>query len=105
MRFLTRRLVLPAAAFLGCLALLSGCASARKGEKIFAREKCGNCHRFRGGGGNLAPDLTAVTEGRSDDWIKGQITGAGREGRRSRMPAFDHLSGSEIRALLAYLKS
>jgi mono/diheme cytochrome c family protein len=105
MRFLARRFILPTAALLGCLALFSGCASARKGEKIYAREKCGDCHRFRGVGRSLAPDLTPVTEARSDDWIKEQITGTGKKDRRSRMPAFDHLSGSEIRALLAYLKS
>jgi mono/diheme cytochrome c family protein len=105
MRLLAKRLALPAAAVIGCLALLSGCASARKGEKVYAREKCGNCHRFRGEGGNLAPDLTPVTEGRSDDWIRDQITGTGETGRPSRMPAFSHLSGAEISALLAYLKS
>jgi len=105
MKFPTRRTLLPAAALFGCLALLSGCANARKGEKIYAREKCGNCHRFRGEGGSLAPDLTPVTGGRSEDWIREQIIGTGKGDGRSRMPAFDHLSGTEVRSLLAYLKS
>ena len=85
--------------------LLAGCVSAGRGKEIYAREKCGNCHRFRGEGHSLAPGLTAVTGSRSDDWIRRQIVDPRENDPRSRMPGFGHLSGSEVRSLLAYLKS
>jgi len=93
------------ALLLGSFLLLAGCVSAGRGEKIYAREKCGNCHRFRGEGHSLAPDLTPVTGSRSDEWIRRQIVGPRKNDPRSRMPDFSHLSGSEVRSLLAYLKS
>lgn len=93
------------ALLLGSFLLLAGCVSAGRGEKIYAREKCGNCHRFRGEGHSLAPDLTAVTGSRSEDWIRRQIVDPRENDPRSRMPGFGHLSGSEVRSLFAYLKS
>lgn len=94
---------------LGILALavlpLTGCAGAARGEKIYAREKCGNCHRFRGEGGSLGPDLTAVAERRSEEWIKRQILTPEKNSPRHRMPAYPHLSGFEVRSLVIYLGS
>ena len=85
--------------------LLAGCVSAGRGSEIYDREKCGNCHRFRGRGHSLAPELTAVSGSRSDDWIRRQIVEPRGNNPRSRMPGYGHLSGSEVRSLLAYLKS
>jgi cbb3-type cytochrome oxidase cytochrome c subunit len=99
------RQLLKGALLLGVLLLLAGCVSAGRGKQIYGREKCGNCHRFRGEGHSLAPDLTAVTGSRSDDWIRRQIVAPRENDPRSRMPGFGHLSGSEVRSLLAYLKS
>ena len=96
----------PAAAILLLsLPLLAGCVSAGRGKEIYAREKCGNCHRFRGEGHSLAPDLTAVTGSRSEDWIRRQILTPRENDPRSRMPGFGHLNDAEVRSLLAYLKS
>jgi cbb3-type cytochrome oxidase cytochrome c subunit len=83
--------------------LFSACAE--DGSVLFAREGCIQCHSFKGKGGNMAPDLTAVTNRRSDRWIRQQIKNPRKNNPDSRMPAFGHLSGSEIRAILRYLKS
>ncbi len=80
-------------------------ACAEDGSVLFEREGCIQCHSFKGKGGNMAPDLTAVTNRRSDRWIRQQIKNPGKKNPDSRMPAFGHLSGSEIRAILRYLKS
>jgi len=99
------RHLLKRALLLLALLLLAGCVSAGRGKEIYGREKCGNCHRFRGEGHSLAPDLTAVTGSRSEDWIRRQIVAPRENDPRSRMPGFGHLSTSEIRSLLAYLRS
>jgi cbb3-type cytochrome oxidase cytochrome c subunit len=83
--------------------LFSACAE--DGSVLFAHEGCIQCHSFKGKGGNMAPDLTAVTNRRSDRWIRQQIKNPRKNNPDSRMPAFGHLSGSEIRAILRYLKS
>ncbi len=83
--------------------LLSACSTAG-GEVLFA-EHCSSCHSFKGKGGNTAPDLTASTAIFSDDWIARQIREPKKNNPRSRMPAYPRLSGSEIRSLIAYLKS
>ncbi|WP_118138490.1 c-type cytochrome [Oceanicella sp. SM1341] len=88
---------------------------ARRGADIFAREGCGACHAVRGtdAQGSLGPDLTHVGSRQS--------LGAGRLGTgledfatwiahvdalkpEVEMPAYDHLSEPERRALAAYLK-
>jgi cytochrome c2 len=65
-------------------ALLSSCAG--KGEELFTTKGCIRCHSFKGKGGNIGPDLTAVADRRSGRWI-------------------NDLSEYEIRSIIAYLKS
>ena len=101
----SNRLLLRGTLLLASFLLLAGCVSAGRGEKIYTREKCGNCHRFRGEGHSLAPDLTAVTGSRSEEWIRRQVVAPEKNNPRHRMPAYPHLSGQEIRSLIAYLKS
>jgi len=85
------------------LLLLGGCAE--KGAKLFAEEGCAECHSFKGKGGNLAPDLTAVTERRDEGWIKKKIKNSEKLDGNYRMPPFEHLSEYEIRSIIKYLKS
>ena len=98
-------LLLAGALILGIAAPLAGCVSADRGREIYTREKCPSCHQFRGEGGSLAPDLTAVSARRSDAWLRRQILSPKKNDPDSRMPAYGHLSRSEIRSLLAYLKN
>ena len=88
---------------LGAFFLFIGCSA--DGAALFERERCRSCHLFKGSGGNLAPDLTFVSDIRSDRWIKRQIKNPSANNQQARMPDFGHLSRSDIRALLAFLKS
>lgn len=88
---------------LGPTLLLGGCAG--KGAKLFVKEGCVKCHSFKGTGGNMGPNLTAVTNRRSDRWIRRQIRNSKRNNPDSRMPEFGHLSELEIRSIVSYLKS
>ena len=83
--------------------LLGGCAD--KGAKLFVEEGCAECHSFKGKGGSLAPDLTAVTHRRDEGWIKKKIQNSEKLDNSYRMPPFDHLSDYEIRSIIKYLKS
>ena len=47
---------------------LAGCSNY-SGEQLFHTEGCITCHRFKGTGGSMGPDLTAITQVKSDNWI------------------------------------
>jgi cytochrome c2 len=49
--------------------LFSGCSMTYNGEKLFYREGCSQCHTYKGKGGRMGPDLSAVTNLKSDSWI------------------------------------
>jgi cbb3-type cytochrome oxidase cytochrome c subunit len=85
------------------LFLLTGCAET--GAKLFVKEGCSHCHSFKGIGGNLAPDLTAVTKRRETKWIRQKIKNSQKLDGNHRMPPFEHLSEYEIRSIISYLKS
>ena len=82
--------------------LLPGCSY--DGEKLFQKEGCITCHRFKGKGGNMGPDLTAITEIRNDSSIESYLKNPKQQNHYARMPSFDHLSWGKRRAIIAYLK-
>ncbi len=84
---------------------ISGCAGIYNGEKLFFSVGCSQCHSFKGRGGRLAPDLSAVTNLRSDAWIDSYIQDPRETNLLSRMPSFPHLSSSKRKAIIAYLKN
>lgn len=75
------------------------------GASLYQKEGCNNCHKFKGTGGSIGPNLTGVTKRRSDKWLKQQIKNSGVNNPNSTMPGFEHLSDKEIQALINYLKS
>jgi|Deesub1362A_J573_1020465.scaffolds.fasta_scaffold00068_74 cbb3-type cytochrome oxidase cytochrome c subunit len=83
--------------------LLGGCA-APDGAELFVKEGCVNCHRLRGVGGSIGPDLTEVFRRRSEDFVRQQIREPLRNDPHSVMPSFGHLSDREVEALLEYLR-
>lgn len=97
------KLVALLAFLLVAIPVLVSCAAY--GRSVIEREGCLNCHSFKGRGGIVGPDLTAVTGRRSDEWIRRQIKHSRKNNPRSRMPQFEHLSAIEIRSILAHLKS
>jgi cytochrome c2 len=89
---------------LTALSLLSGCSATYNGEKLFYSVGCSQCHTFRGRGGSLAPDLSAITNIRSDSWIDSYLQDPKEMNPQARMPSFRQLSGSERKAIIAFLK-
>ncbi|MDX1775455.1 MAG: cbb3-type cytochrome c oxidase subunit II [Desulfobulbales bacterium] len=96
---------------LTCSALVSGyffiagCAKTYNGEKLFYREGCGQCHTYKGRGGRMGPDLSGVTNLKTDSWIDTYIQNPKKVYPFSRMPAFKHLSKSKRKAIISFLKS
>ena len=79
--------------------------TASKGENIFLSEGCAGCHSFKGRGGGIGPDLTAVGERRSTLWIMSQIKDSKSHNPDSRMPEFGHLSIFERYSITRYLRA
>jgi cbb3-type cytochrome oxidase cytochrome c subunit len=75
------------------------------GAELFRSQGCIGCHSFKGKGGETCPDLTAVTQRRSDGWIRQQLKDSKKHYPNSGMPGFGHLSYREISAIIRYLKS
>jgi cbb3-type cytochrome oxidase cytochrome c subunit len=85
--------------------LLSGCSKIYDGKKLFFKEGCGQCHTFKGKGGRMGPDLSAVTNTRSDGWIESYIHDPKKKNPQARMPSFNTLSSSKRKAIIAFLKN
>lgn len=82
----------------------SGCSMTYNGEKLFFQEGCSQCHTYKGRGGRMGPDLSAVTNIRDDNWIDSYLEDPKKMNPFSRMPSFSHLSGSKRKAIIAFLK-
>ena len=87
-----------------CLLLLSDCSAVYNGEKLFFRVGCSQCHSFQGRGGRMGPDLSAVSNIRSDEWIDSYLQDPKKINPLSRMPSFNHLSKGKRNAIISFLK-
>ena len=85
--------------------LISGCSPTYSGKKLFYREGCSQCHSFKGKGGRMGPDLSAVTNLKSDSWIDAYMKDPKKINPFSRMPSFKHLSRSKRIAIISFLKN
>jgi cbb3-type cytochrome oxidase cytochrome c subunit len=97
-------IALNGAAALLIIMLLIFAGTVSQGKELFLREGCSGCHNFKGHGGELAPDLTAVGDRRSTLWIMTQIKDPKCHNPDSRMPEFRHLSIIERFAIARYLR-
>ena len=85
---------------------LPGAPLLSRGRQLYAQRGCVACHRIRGVGGALGPDLTFVGSRKRDPaWHlrhlrKPQATSPG-----STMPPFTHLPEEELKALTVYMLS
>jgi cbb3-type cytochrome oxidase cytochrome c subunit len=84
--------------------LISGCSMSYDGEKLFFREGCSQCHTFKAKGGRMGPDLSAITNIKSDKWIDSYIQKPKEINPFARMPSFKNLSGAKRKAIIAFLK-
>jgi len=94
------RWILRAAIVALILGLGAGCAV--DGKAVFDKD-CLACHRIRGVGGAICPDLTDVSSRREKAWIEQQIRDSSVNNPESKMPGFPHLSDKEVQALVNYL--
>lgn len=83
--------------------LLAGCSNYN-GEKLFHTEGCITCHSFKGIGGSMGPDLTAITQIKSDSSIHDYLKNPKQYNQHSRMPAFADLSRRKRKAIISFLK-
>lgn len=81
-------------------------ALAGKGQQLFSREKCMNCHRVgERGKSDTGPNLAGVGSRQADPkWYIDLLHDPASQGRTT-MPAFDDLQSEEYRALAEYLRS
>jgi cytochrome c2 len=85
-------------------AILAGCSTMYDGQKLFYSVGCSQCHTVNGKGGRMGPDLSGVTDMRSDSWIMKYIHDPKAVNPNSRMHAFKHLSRAKREAIVAFLK-
>lgn len=77
--------------------------AAPEGEKLF-REKCAMCHKVKGAGGILGPDLSRIGATAGEKALREQLVNPKKKNPVSTMPSFKGLPGKELDALVAYLK-
>ncbi len=80
---------------------LSG-ASAERGRTLFEGQNCLACHRVRGRGGSVAPDLWGVANRRDAEWIFRHFKNPQEVSPGTLMPRFA-LGDDQYRDLTAYL--
>jgi len=89
---------------------------ARRGQELFGTLGCGACHTVRGtpAAGRLGPDLTRIGSRTSIGagllptnvgTLAGWVASSQHLKPGNRMPSFDRLQGTELRALATYLAS
>jgi len=83
--------------------LVTGCSGIYDGEKLFFTVGCSQCHTFNGRGGRMAPDLSAVANIRSHDWIDSYLQNPQQINPLSRMPSFARLSRAKRKAIINFL--
>jgi cytochrome c2 len=74
------------------------------GEPLF-NEYCRSCHKVRGKGGSMGPDLTDVAQRRDPRFIEQAIREPSTLFPGTVMPPYDRFSKKEIDSLVDYLWS
>lgn len=80
----------------------------KRGEQLFLSSGCKNCHRVRGEGGSVGPELAGPTlRGKSRQWLMEQITNSSahfpKGGPKTSMTAFTNLSKEQLDDIVSYL--
>jgi len=86
------------------LFLVGTACADQPGERLFNR-KCAMCHKVRGRGGDIGPDLTKVGSRLSLTQLQAKIAYPKKVTPGSSMPSFATLPADEMQVLLNYLKT
>jgi ubiquinol-cytochrome c reductase cytochrome b subunit len=83
----------------------AGVAYSPDAPRLFA-ENCSSCHRIRGQGGEVGPDLSLIGTARDGAYIKRYITDPSKTNQASSMPGFaGQLTDTQIEDLARYLSA
>jgi ubiquinol-cytochrome c reductase cytochrome b subunit len=78
--------------------------SIGRGAAIYQANGCSGCHRVKGLGGAIGPDLSDEgSQSRSREWLSIQIRNPKAHFPDTIMPSFSKLSGQEMNDLIDYL--
>lgn len=79
-------------------------AATNKGEQIF-NQKCAICHKVKGKGGAIGPELTKVSARLKENDLINQIENPKKKNPSTSMPSFKALPKADLKELLGYLKT
>ena len=82
-------------------------AAAQRGEAIYRRESCRDCHKVFGAGSSAGPRLDGIGARRSSAWLEAYLIDPRPQpagpAYRVRMPSYARLPAEEREALVSYL--
>lgn len=85
---------------------VEGAPHLERGRELFQQSGCSGCHKVRGVGGSLGPDLTRVGNHRPDpEWHLEHFRDPPSTSPGSMMPPFDFLPEEDLVALTVYMLS
>jgi ubiquinol-cytochrome c reductase cytochrome b subunit len=73
-----------------------------KGEQLYQKLRCAECHKLNGVGGTIGPDLSTVGSFRSGEWLITHFRNPQSVAPGFKMPVFE-VNEDELNALTAYL--
>jgi cytochrome c553 len=88
---------------IGSFLIITGCQANSRGAKVFATNRCPECHVIDGKGGSVGPNLTYVGSRRSRAFIIQQIKDSKVNNPNTNMPSFGNLPEQDINSLADYL--
>ena len=76
------------------------------GKTLFRQQGCLMCHRLKGEGGGVGPDLTSEgRRGRTTEWLMGHFKDPATYVKGSVMPPSKNLTEEQLKALAAFLQN
>jgi ubiquinol-cytochrome c reductase cytochrome b subunit len=79
-------------------------ANIKEGAQLFQTEGCVGCHRIRGVGGTVGPDLSSgVLKGKDREWLITQIRNPKSHFPNTIMPSYTGPSDQEVNTVVDYL--
>jgi cytochrome c551/c552 len=85
---------------------VKGAPLLARGRALFSEAGCVACHKVRGFGGSLGPDLTQMGDHHRDpEWHLQHFRDPQSTSPESMMPPFDHLLEEDLVALTVYMLS
>jgi hypothetical protein len=85
---------------------VKGAPLLARGRELYDEMGCVGCHKVRGVGGSLGPDLTSVGNHRRDpEWHLEHLRDPTSTSPGSLMPPFDHLPDEDLKAMTVYMLS